>query len=358
MSKGSFILEGSTGKVGSVVVRRRQGSTVLSEYVKPSNPQTDRQLAQRIVFATVQQAAKYMKPIIDHSFEGYAPGNKSVLRFSQLNLDRLRGYSVVDFAEETTATTSKCFMTTKGISALIPNKYIISTGSQTIDPVSENLVSGGVVYPFSPNSEIARTVTTTLGDVLRALFGITKAGQQITKCYIFCGQGDDLFVYGGDATDPGNVISAARFVAARLVVKQTADLSVLVKTMTVEQLQTAVFNAFDQTKSDPALLEAIVTAIEIEADGDSVIITQMDPVGDALGYLSGFVAAEATILTDLTGPTPLYSNAEMSLVNVPTAANNYGLYWNTALDAWRERTANAESRYFLDKGGDKNQVGY
>lgn len=355
MSKGSFILDGSTGKVGTVVVRRRQGSTVLSQYVKPSNPQTDRQTAQRIIFATVQQAAKYMKPIIDHSFEGYAPGNKSVLRFSQLNLDRLRGYSVIDFAEGTTADNSNCFMTTKGVSALVPNKYIISTGTLSLNPNSVNYVDR-FVYPFNPSNEVAVASGTTLGDILKGMFGLSKAGQQLTKCYIFGGQGNDLYVYGDDAEVPGTVITAARFVAARLVVSQTADLTQNVSAMTSAQIQAAVTAAFDSAKSDPTLLEAITLALAL--DDGKVVFDELSTVSDALGFLSGFVAAEATILSELNGAVPLYSNAEMTLINAPVATNNYGLYWNIALDAWREQSANADRRYFLDKGGNQNQVGY
>lgn len=321
------------------------------------NPRTPRQNAQRIVFATVSQAMKFMGPIVNHSFEGVPYGGKSLNRFAKLNLERLRAYSALDYEEQATAATARCFMTTKSISALIPNKYIISTGSLTLSPNSANYVNGGAVYPFNPANDVAVDADATIGTVLSELFGISKAGQQITKCYILGAQGDNKFVYGGDATVPGNVITAAKFVAARLVVKQTADLSLSVSGMTTQQLQDALWAVFDKQKSDPALLEAIIVCVEVENSVAS--LATIDTVGDALGFLSGFIAAEATILSEFNGADALRSNAEMTLIAAPTAANNYGLTWDVANLAWSMGSAaNADTERFLNEGGNGNQIGY
>lgn len=359
MAKGSFILEGSTGKVGSLVVQRRKGSTILKEYVKPSNPKTQRQIAQRIIFATVQQAAKFMKPIIDHSFEGLAVGQDSINRFAKINLDRLRGYSVIDFAEATSAANSKCFMTTKGISALIPNKYIISTGSLQLNPASKNkyIESGGVnlVNPFDVDNSINyQAQGTTLGDVMQALFGITKAGQQITKCYILCNNVNNAYVFNNDPSSPGFVIAGARFLAMRLVVKADAAFGTDVTAMTSQQIQAAILGAFDSTKSDAVLLSWIEDALAV-ADG-AVNIENGEDLTAALDT-NEFVAAETTILSELSGSTWRRSNSEMSLLNPPTSTLNYGLYWNTAIQAWQQSSVNAEAEQFLDEGGSQNQVG-
>ena len=154
MSKGSFILQGTTGKVGSLVVQRRKGQTVLKEYVKPANPKTGRQNAQRIVFATVTQAAKFMKPIVDHSFENYAKGEDSLNRFVKVNLDRLRAYSALDYQNSASYADARCFMTTKNISALIPNRYIMAQGSLVLDPKSDNYQ--GLFAAATTNSGHAR----------------------------------------------------------------------------------------------------------------------------------------------------------------------------------------------------------
>lgn len=356
MSKGSFILEGSTGKVGSVVVRRRQGSTVLSEYVKPSNPQTDRQLAQRIIFATVQQAAKFMKPIIDHSFEGYAPGNKSVLRFGQLNLNRLRGYSIDDFENAGSADSSKCFMTTKNISALIPNRYIMATGSLELDPhsvITKEVDQGEQkLYLFSKFNTITCTATTTMRDVLDALFGLDKPGQQLTKCFI-CGRPNSyLYSYNGDDA-PGFQISESTFKAFRLVVKASADLNVLA---TTTPTKADILALFDYDKSDFQLTDWLSDAIHIS--GAAIDLSTGEDL-DSFGLIgTSHVQAYCDILSEVYGSDWLRSNAEMILYDVPTTAANYGLYWNSAVQAWKSGGSNADALRFLNQGGNENQIGY
>ena len=356
MSKGSFILEGSTGKVGSVVVRRRQGSTVLSEYVKPSNPQTDRQIAQRIIFATVQQAAKYMKPIIDHSFEGYAPGNKSVLRFSQLNLNRLRGYSITDFEEASKAADSKCFMTTKNVSAIIPNKYIVATGSLSLDLKSamKLVVSQGTqkLYLFNKANAITCTATTTMREVLNALFGLDKAGQQLTKCFIIGRDDSYLYSFNGD-DDPGFQISDSYFVAYRLVVKESADLNALA---TTTPTAAAIRDLFDTNKSDAQLISWINDALNVS--GASVDLTNGEDLLTYGLFGSSHIQCYCDILSEMYGSTWLRSNAEMIMYDVPTTPENYGLYWNSAVQAWKAGGANADSLRFLNQGGNDNVVGF
>lgn len=357
MSKGSFILEGSTGKVGSVVVRRRQGSTVLSEYVKPSNPQTDRQTAQRVIFATVQQAAKYLKPIIDHSFEGYAPGNKSVLRFSQLNLNRLRGYSVTDFEEASSAVDSKCFMTTKNVSTIIPNKYIVSTGSLNLDARSaiKQTANQGYysLHLFDTANTITCTATTTMREVLNALFGLDKAGQQLTKCFIFGYNNEYLYALNGETTTPGFAISNSGFRAYRIVVKDSADLNALV---TTTPSAASIMALFDTAKSDYQMIDWMTEALKVT--GSTVDLSSGEDL-EAFGLFgNAYVQGYADILSEFYGSSWLRSNAEIILVDVPQHDKNYGLYWNSAVQAWKAGGANADALRFLNQGGNDNAVGF
>lgn len=362
MSKGSFILQGTTGKVGTLVVQRRKGKTILKEYVIPSNPKTASQIAQRIIFATVQQAAKFMKPIVDHSFEGVSRGADTLNRFAKVNLERMRAYSALDFAQKPSYAEARCFMTTKGISALIPNKYIMAQGSLVLNPVSNNRIDtvGGVkvVYPFSNANEVNVTYSgTTLGDVLKALFGFTQAGQQLTKCFIICRSGVtyDIYEYGGVPTVPGTVIPSFKFLAVRLVVSETANLSQVVTEMNETALKTAIMGAFDIEKSDSTLKTLISNAISFEQGIVSLNFAEDIVTAYQLG---GFTAAECTILSQMYGADWLRSNAEMSLVDVPSPDNNYGLTWYEAQKAWVEKSNNADTERFLNEGGESNQVGF
>lgn len=357
MSKGSFILQGTTGKVGTLVAQRRKGQTILKEYVKPANPKTSRQIAQRIVFATVMQAAKFMKPIVDHSFESYAKGQDSLNRFAKVNLDRLRAYSALDYQNSASYADARCFMTTKNISALIPNRYIMAQGSLVLDPKSTNKISNANIFAFDPENSIADSVAgVTLGQVLNALFGFTRPGQQLTKCFIICrsGQGYNIYEYGGVPSVPGTVIPSFKFLAARLVLKDNIPWNEDVHA-TWANLKNQVQSCFDTEKSDAALLQAIMDGMN--SSENSWNLSNVDSVIDIF-KLEGFVAAETTILSEPYGANWLRSNAEMSLVAIPDPNNNYGLTWYEAQKAWVEGSVNADPERFLNEGGEQNQVGF
>lgn len=360
MSKGSFILQGTTGKVGPLVVQRRKGKTILKEYVVPANPKTAMQNAQRIVFATVQQAAKFMKPIIDHSFEGVARGGDSVNRFAKVNLERLRAYSALDYQNSASYADAKCFMTTKRVSALIPNAYIMAQGSLVLDPKSANYIdaSEGEVYPFNPANAIQdSTAGVTLGQALNALFGFTRPGQQLTKCYIIChsGQGYNIYEYGGVPTVPGTVIPSFKFLAARLVLRDAINWDQDVHASWAN-LKTLIRDCFDLEKSDATLLQAVIDGIT--NDENAYNLSGLETLLNLNFGLDGFVAAECTILSELYGSGWLRSNAEMALVKVPDPDDNYGLTWYEAQKAWIEGSVNADNERFLNEGGDQNQVGF
>ena len=59
-----------------------------AEVVK--NPQTEKQMVQRIILNTIAQAYSRMSPITDHSFEGIQTGQASMSFFMHRNMDSLR----------------------------------------------------------------------------------------------------------------------------------------------------------------------------------------------------------------------------------------------------------------------------
>ncbi|MEE1088175.1 MAG: hypothetical protein UIC63_04350 [Bacteroidaceae bacterium] len=91
MSKGNMLLGHARGKVGSLVFSRNNGKQIVrsrAEVVK--NPQTEKQMVQRIILNTIAQAYSRMSPITDHSFEGIQTGQSSMSFFMHRNMDSLR----------------------------------------------------------------------------------------------------------------------------------------------------------------------------------------------------------------------------------------------------------------------------
>ena len=55
-----------------------------------ANPQTQAQMVQRMLMKTVSEAAKALRPIIDHSFDGFPAGQPSISQFLKTNLALIR----------------------------------------------------------------------------------------------------------------------------------------------------------------------------------------------------------------------------------------------------------------------------
>ena len=86
-----MLLGHARGKVGSLVFSRNNGKQIVrsrAEVVK--NPQTEKQMVQRIILNTIAQAYSRMSPITDHSFEGIQTGQASMSFFMRRNMDNLR----------------------------------------------------------------------------------------------------------------------------------------------------------------------------------------------------------------------------------------------------------------------------
>ena len=124
-----MLLGHARGKVGSLVFSRSNGQQVVrarAEVVK--NPRTETQLIQRIFLNTVSQAYSKMQPIVDHSFEGVAPGQASMSFFMKKNLDKIRAYVKNQLDNDQSYDDIVAF-TALGENYISPNNYIISKGS-------------------------------------------------------------------------------------------------------------------------------------------------------------------------------------------------------------------------------------
>lgn len=86
-----MLLGQARGKVGSLVFSRQNGKQVTrakAESVR--NPQTEKQVVQRIILNTISQAYSRMSAITDHSFEGKANPAENMAAFMKRNMNELR----------------------------------------------------------------------------------------------------------------------------------------------------------------------------------------------------------------------------------------------------------------------------
>lgn len=379
---------GARGKAAGMVYQKgRKGETIQRRLVVPANPQTGAQMAQRIIFGTITQAAKFMEPIVNHSFEGVRKGLDSVNRFTSLNVGILRGLAADDFAKQPLPADSSVFVTTKGVSALIPNRYQISDGSlskprmKVIDGGANELVLQLANLP-STNVTAVEVETesffaVTLGQVVRGLFGLTELNEQLTLCAIARSSEDYAFSYGG-STDIGYQIPMCAFNARRLVFSPVADLSQEIIVLNADgtvnddaeaNIAAAIVSAFRSEDSDDQLLaqiEDLLVSGELSVSGDATEGFKVTFTPASSGLDSHYIYdidnnlgrcyAAGVIRSKLVDGSWRRSRSYMTCV-APTALNNNGLVWSLANPAWFRSSTIAESTLFLNEGGTANEVG-
>ena len=129
MAKGNMLLGHARGKVGSLVFSRSAGQQVVrarAEVVK--NPKTQSQMVQRIILNTISQAYSRMVDIVDHSFEGVAPGLASMAYFNSKNMDAMRN-KIKDAVAAGESYDDIVAFSPLNSAAFCPNSFLISKGT-------------------------------------------------------------------------------------------------------------------------------------------------------------------------------------------------------------------------------------
>lgn len=189
MGKVGFWLKGSKGKLaGATMYKDANGDTVIREVVTPKNPQTTKQMIQRILMNTVMQAYSAMKEITDHSFENVTAGSKTMGIFMKRNLDFAREKvsqmqaNGVDFYDMYN-------FVGLGEKAFVANQYLVSTGSlpQVICEFNDNRLNELVVPAIKVNTYqgVADALGAQRGDQITFLmFTATSAVKRFRFCRV------------------------------------------------------------------------------------------------------------------------------------------------------------------------------
>lgn len=382
-------MRGVEGKVGGLVYAKgEKGQTIVREFTKPANPKTGAQVAQRIIWATVTQAAKYMKPIIDHSFEQVPYGKRSVREFVKRNVELLRSYAAQDYATQAAAGDSKCFVTTKNVSQLVPNGYLISEGSLSL-PKAEVVENGGQLQlnigsiSGLPLHEVTIESDTflgcTYGEMVKALFGLNALNEQITLVAIARNSDSNIYDYNDDNA-LGCVIAYTAMNARRLVFDPTLDLTTVMPLFnsdgTDAEDQSEVIANFAETifrnaESDPTLISMVsyimqqatltYTAGVGEADPTMSFVTTGVDMDEYYIYDTdndkGRVFAAGLVRSKFVDNKWRRSRCFLTMTEPAASEKNFGLYWLIANDAWTRKVVLTEGSRFLNEGGSENEVG-
>ena len=126
MAKYNLLLGTGSGSVGDVTFYRYAGKQCSRVRVREiNNPQSEAQMIQRSIAATVTKAYSALSEICNHSFEGIQYRAKSMNYFNKVNMDTIRGLYQTYFDENT----YKLSIVSPKTFTIVPNTYLISKGS-------------------------------------------------------------------------------------------------------------------------------------------------------------------------------------------------------------------------------------
>lgn len=314
------------GKVGEIVFSRQDGEQVFRARNRhPHNPQTNKQLIQRAIMATIMSAYSAGREIFDHSFEGYSVGAGCQRRFMSLNAKALRTQLAVDY-ENATPEEALAKVTAPGIQTPIPNQYIVSEGSMIQSLFTK---PDGVNEWSLPAATAGETVANYAARV-----GL-NAGDIYTFVFIYTSKEDADILYKtyGVASIDYDIIYRGSFGWVRLITKNLAGVSDVITG------NTTIADLFDVEQGGMANFDATITVLT-----DPIDLAVLAGQNTSLlnnGYAIGLIKSRRDM--DLRSNTSLY------VAN----ADDFGLYWNDILTAWKASTTQIGASDLILEGGDE-----
>lgn len=188
-----MLLGHARGKVGSLVFSRQNGKQVTrakAETVR--NPQTEKQIVQRIILNTISQAYSRMAAITDHSFEGKSNPSENMAAFMKRNMNELRSKisKAVDAGNSFEEITNFAPI---GTSNFVYNALVISMGALPKIPVIS--VTSGT------GAKTGAIAANTYQAVIDA-FGLQRGDQLTFVNIVEDAQGNKYFYYSRVILNP------------------------------------------------------------------------------------------------------------------------------------------------------------
>lgn len=316
------------GKVGEIVFSRQDGEQVFRARNRhPHNPQTNKQLVQRAIMATIMAAYSAGREIFDHSFQGYSVGAGCQRRFLSLNANALRTQMAIDF-DNATPEEALAKVTAPKIQTPIPNQYTVSEGTLIQNFMVHNgsdtqpawrvpaFVEGETV------AEYAARVNLNAGDIYTMIVISTSFAPE-----------DALYKALGVASVSYDTIYRGTFAWVRFIAK---NLTSVATPMAATTLLSDLFDVEFGGVSEIGIAGTYV--------GDPIDISMAFP-GDAdrpsAGYAIGMIRSRRD--------ADLRSNCTLQVVN----PDEFGLYWNDLLSAWKAGTTQIGESDLILEGGDE-----
>lgn len=367
MAKVGFWLNGAKGKLADSVLQKGESGTVIRQRVTPTNPQTARQMLQRVAFATMANAAKFMLPIIGQTFEGAGNETKNRRAFIKVNVNRLKALYNAYIEAQKAGTVANLenvgYANPKGYKTLIPNPYIIAQGSLLLPSAFVITKNDNDMYEYYENTQSISAGTYSANRLWTMLFGLV-AGQQLTWVGIINRANADSAGRPGPWLGPDYKLRQGRLIASRLVLKSSGDNITITSSTEASDIVTCLLSLIDNEKSDSRWAAYLTEAIGTESATDAVNVTistglfMGEFLADIVDNSQYYLAAQGFILSELTNDQWAYSNSELvcrnSLAGVVQGA--YGTVYDVAYPSY-VKTSETSSDLYTRQGGDDDVLG-
>ena len=179
MANGENFFGQKSGSTKSLTFQIRNGKQIVKDRVyRDRNPRSESQMEQRCRLATCGLAYRYMRDIVNHSFEGCAGAAQNMARFQKLNMKQMK-LSQGDFG-----------YANYGEQKFKPGFYVLSEGNlQAVADWTPSIENNKLVL-----SSAIQGGSLTEAQICNAL-GLEELGDMVTVCFVVPSELTD-YVFG------------------------------------------------------------------------------------------------------------------------------------------------------------------
>lgn len=370
-ARNSYALwRGSTkSKTYSTLSTKKDGrvQVIKDRVYDVTNPQTDRQMMQRTIFATVTKAAEKMIELIGISQEGESKVEYARQAFIQQNIAFLK--SVAGRTAGNPAHVLAAFAP-KGNQQLIPNSYFVSKGSLQVPAVLLPKTDGDAgSFGATEFAKIGKLPGLPFGDYTVAqlwsgLFGLNP-GDQVSFPQIY-DEGDAQIMYNSADEDaqPVDLTIIADFLCPRVVLLETMPATTITidDNITAAEIIAAMKTGIDTDKTWETLGDRLLDDLEIDDAADDILVMMIDKAYDEIITVNNddLCVALGTVLSRKIEGKWRYSTSQLVCIwngtNIPNGTEYFGFTLEHAMDTYRADAVTDADGNFLQRGGSKDII--
>lgn len=370
MSKARWadgLRKGSTKtKTYSTLPTRKEGriQIIKDRVYEVSNPQSDGQMRNRVILATVTKAAAVMAPLITISREGVT---KAEFARQEFISDNNKFLKTVAGRRIGTNLHYLAAFAPKNNQQLIPNSYIVSKGSLTVPSVLIPKTTGDKgSFGASTFDKIGSLPGLPFGsytadELWSILFGL-QPGDQLTFPQIY-GSGIAQAMYNGIEQTDANIVDktlVSSFMAPRLVLKSvmpTEEITISAATTTAELIAELEFG-IDSERTYEGLDVSFLKGLSIDDTADDVLsLVNNDTYGEAcgIGTVANLRAIGCILSRKDNDGNWHYSTTQLTCVwdflGQNSGDNYFGFTLENAIATFKKGVKTDSEGNFLQRGG-------